>query len=142
MILNERRFTVEKKDALAKGPAMIGTLLVWIPVLAPVILGFVSLATDGIYRFDYLMPAELGIMVFFGGVLLLWGAARAKSRQKIVAWAFGLATISMLILLTFGDVIPGSWEWIIAIGLLIAYSLAIVGMGIGVIFLWRDLAAN
>jgi len=48
MILNERRFTVEKKDALAKGPAMIETLLVWIPVLAPVILGFVSLATDGI----------------------------------------------------------------------------------------------
>jgi len=142
MILDERRFAVEKKDALAKVPAIIGTVLVWIPVLAPIILGFISLTTDGIYRFDYLMPAELGILVFIGGVLLLWGATRAKSRQGIVAWMFGIAAVSILILFTFGDVVPGSWEWMVAIGLLIAYSLAIVGMGIGGIFLWRDLAAN
>ena len=133
---------MEKKDMLAKGPAMIGTVLVWIPVLAPVILGFVSLATDGIYRFDYLMPAELGILFFIGGILLLWGTIRARLRQGIVAWSFGIAAVSILILFTFGDVVPGSWEWMVAIGLLVTYSLAIVGMGIGGIFLWRDLAAN
>jgi peptidoglycan/LPS O-acetylase OafA/YrhL len=133
---------MEKKDALAKGPAMIGTVLVWIPVLAPVILGFVSLAMDGIYRFDYLMPAELGIMVFIGGALLLWGAFRARSRQGIVTWAFSIAALAVIVLITFGDVVPGSWEWMIVIGLLIAYSLAIVAMGIGGIFLWKDLVSK
>ena len=133
---------MEKKDALAKGSAIIGTVLVWIPVLAPVILGFISLATDGIYRFDYLMPAELGILVFIGGILLLWGAIRAGLRQGIVAWMFGIAAASILILFTFGDVVPGSWEWMVAIGLLVAYSLAILGMGVSGIFLWRDLAGR
>lgn len=133
---------MEKKDALAKGPAMIGTVLVWIPVIAPVILGFISLAMDGIYRFDYLIPAELGIMVFIGGALLLWGAFRARSRQGIVTWAFSIAAIAVIVLITFGDVVPGSWEWMIVIGLLIAYSLAIVAMGIGGIFLWRDLVSK
>ena len=133
---------MEKKDALAKGPAMIGTVLVWIPVLAPVILGFISLAMDGIYRFDYLMPAELGIMVFIGGVLLLWGAFRARSRQGIVTWAFSIAALAIIVLITFGDVVPGSWEWMVVIGLLIAYSLSIVAMGIGGIFLWRDLVSK
>ena len=133
---------MEKKDALAKGPAMVGTVLVWIPVLAPVILGFISLAMDGIYRFDYLMPAELGIMVFIGGALLLWGAFRARSRQGIVIWAFSIAAIAVIVLITFGDVVPGSWEWMVVIGLLISYSLAIVAMGIGGIFLLRDLASK
>ncbi|HSG43757.1 MAG TPA: hypothetical protein VLA72_11430 [Anaerolineales bacterium] len=133
---------MEKKDALAKGPAMIGTMLVWIPVFAPVILGFISLVTDGVYRFDYLLPAELGILVFIGGILLLWGAIRAKSRQGIVSWTFGIAVVSILVLITFGDVMPGSWEWMVVVGLLIAYSLAVVGMGVGGIFLWRDLASK
>lgn len=133
---------MEKKDALAKGPAMIGTMLVWIPVFAPVILGFISFVTDGVYRFDYLLPAELGILVFIGGILLLWGAIRAKSRQGIVSWTFGIAVVSILVLITFGDVMPGSWEWMVVVGLLIAYSLAVVGMGVGGIFLWRDLASK
>jgi len=133
---------MEEKDVLAKGPAIIGTVLVWIPVLAPVILGFVSLTIDGIYRFDYLMPAELGILVFIGGTLLVWGASRARSRQGIVTWAFGIAAVSIIVLFIFGDVVPGSWEWMVVIGLLIAYSLAIIGMGIGGIYLWRDLASK
>ncbi|HEY5729859.1 MAG TPA: hypothetical protein VIS72_07385 [Anaerolineales bacterium] len=133
---------MEKKDSLAKVPAIIGTVLVWIPVLAPVILGFISLAMDGIYRFDYLMPAELGIMVFIGGALLLWGAFRARSRQGIVTWAFSIAALVIIVLIMFGDVVPGSWEWMVVIGLLTAYSLAIVAMGIGGIFLWRDLASK
>lgn len=131
---------MKKKDTLSKILAMVGMVLVWIPILAPVIFGFVSLGMDGVYRFDYLMPAELGILAFIGGVLLLWAAIRAKSRQGIIAWGFGIAAGSNAILMAFGDVEPGSLEWAIVIGLLIAYSLAIVVMGVGGILLWRDLS--
>jgi hypothetical protein len=130
---------MEKKDTLSKILAIVGTVLVWIPILAPVIFGLVSLAMDGIYRFDYLMPAELGILAFVGGALLLWGGLRAKSRQGIAAWGLGIAAGSIFILNAFGDVEPGSLRWAIAIGLLITYSLAIVVMGVGGILLWRDL---
>jgi len=130
---------MEKKDTLSKILVIVGTVLVWIPILAPVVFGFVSLGMDGIYRFDYLMPAELGILAFVGGALLLWAAIRAKSRRGIIAWGLGIAAGSIAVLMAFGDVVPGSLKWAIVVGLLIAYSLAIVVMGIGGILLWRDL---
>jgi len=130
---------MEKKAALSKILTIVGTVLVWFPLLAPVVLGFISLGTDGIYRLDYLMPAELGILVFVGGALLIWGAIRTRSRRGILAWGFGLAAGSIAILILFGDVEPGSLEWAIVIGLLIIYTLAIAVMGIGGILLWRDL---
>ena len=130
---------MEKKDTLSNILSIVGTVLVWIPILAPVIFGFVSLVMDGIYRFDYLMPAELGILAFVGGALLLWGAIRAKSRQGIIAWGLGIAAGSIAVLMAFGDVEPGSLRWAIVVGLLITYSLAIVVTGVGGVLLWRDL---
>ena len=130
---------MEKKDTLSKILTILGTVLVWFPVIAPLILGFISLGTDGIYRLDYLMPAELGILVFAGGALLIWAALRARLRRRIILWGFGLAAGSIAVLASFGDVVPGTLEWAIVLGLLIAYTLAIVVMGIGGILLWRDL---
>ena len=130
---------MEKKDSLSKIFAIVGTALVWFPILAPLILGFISLGMDGIYRLDYLMPAELGILVFAGGGLLLWGAIRTGYRRRIILWGFGLAAGSIAVLMAFGDVVPGSLEWAIVIGLLITYTLAIMLMGVGGILLWRDL---
>jgi len=130
---------MEKKDTLSKILAIIGTVLIWIPILAPVVFGLVSLGMDGIYRFDYLMPAELGIVVFVGGALLLWAALRAKSRRGIIAWGIGIAAGSITVLNAIGDVESGSLELAIVVGLLIAYSLAIVVMGVGGVLLWMDL---
>ena len=130
---------MEKKAVLSKILTVIGTVLVWFPVLAPLALGFISLGMDGIYRLDYLMPAELGILVFVGGATLIWGAIRTGLRRGIIAWGFGLAAGSIAILMAFGDVEPGSLEWAIVVGLLVVYTLAIMVMGIGGILLWRDL---
>jgi hypothetical protein len=127
-----------KKDTLSKILAILGTVLVWIPILAPFVLGFVSLGMDGIYRFDYLMPAEMGILVFVGGAALLWASLRARCRRGIIAWGLGIAVVSMAVLAAFGDVVPGSAKWALVVGLLSAYSLAIVGMGVGGVLLSRD----
>ena len=130
---------MEKKAVFSKILTVVGTILVWFPLLAPVVLGFVSLGMDGIYRLDYLMPAELGILVFIGGALLIWGAIRTRFRRGIIAWGFGLAAGSIAILISFGDVEPGSLEWVIVVESLITYILAIVVVGVGGILLWRDL---
>ena len=133
---------MEKKDTLSKILAIVGTVLVWFPILAPLTLGFISLGMDGIYRLDYLMPAELGILVFVGGATLIWGALRTGYRRRIIFWGFGLAAGSIAILIAIGDVVPGSLEWAIAIGLLTTYIMAIMIMGTGGILLWRDLFKN
>ena len=130
---------MQKKDVLSKILAIVGTVLVWFPILAPFVLGFVSLGMDGIYRFDYLMPAELGLVIFIGGVMLFWVAIRAKSQRGIIAWGLGIAIGAITLLNTFGDVEPGSLRWAIVVGLLIIYSLAIVVLGVGGVLLWRNL---
>lgn len=128
-----------RKDMPSKIFAIFGTALVWIPILAPIAFGFVSLGMQGVYRFDYLMPAELGIAALVGAALLLWAAVRARSRRGIIASGLGVAAGSIALLIAFGDVQPGSLEWTLVVGLLIAYSLAIVVMGVGGVLLCRDL---
>ena len=130
---------MNKRDALSKILTTVGILMVWVPILAPVFLGFISLGTNGIYRFDYLMPAELGLVIFIGGVMLFWVAIRAKSQRGIIAWGLGIAIGAITLLNTFGDVEPGSLRWAIVVGLLIIYSLAIVVLGVGGVLLWRNL---
>ena len=130
---------MNKRDALSKILTTVRILMVWVPILAPVFLGFISLGTNGIYRFDYLIPAELGLVIFIGGVLLFWVAIRAKSQRGIIAWGLGIAIGAITLLNTFGDVEPGSLRWAIVVGLLIIYSLAIVVLGVGGVLLWRNL---
>jgi hypothetical protein len=130
---------MQKNGAFSKILAVIGTVLVWLPLLAPLALGLVSLGASGIYRLDYLMPAELSFVVFAGGALLLWAAIRARAQRRIIAWGLGIAAVSLITLISFNDVIPGSLEWAVVIGLLIVYVLSIVGMGVGGVLLWRGL---
>ena len=130
---------MEKKNVFTRSLAIIGTILAWLPVAAPFIFGFISLASDGIFRFDYLMPAEFAFLAFAGGILLLWAAIRARSRVGIIAWGLGIAVIAMAVLMLVGDVVPGSLEYWLAMGMLLLNALAVVLLGIGGILLWRDL---
>lgn len=129
---------MEKKNTLPKILTIVGTVLVWLPLLAPFVFGLISLVMDGIFRFDYLMPAELGFLVFVGGLLLVWAAYNTK-QQKIVSWALGIAAGSFAVVFLTGDVEQGSIQWMLIIGFLIVYSLAVVVLGIGGGRLWRDL---
>lgn len=133
---------MEKKDVFSKIVTVIGSVLVWCVVLAPVVFGFFSLAAEGVYRFDYMLPAELGLFVFAGGFLLLFAAIRTRLHQKIIVLGLGTAVISVGILFALGDLEQGSLEFAIAKGLLVIYSLAAVVMGIGGALLWRDLFRN
>ena len=48
-----------KKDVLTRILAIAGTVLVWLPILAPALFSVVAVIQEGTFRFDYLMPAEL-----------------------------------------------------------------------------------
>jgi len=138
---------MENKGVLTKILAVAGTVLVWFPILAPILFSVISLTSDGIFRFDYLMPAELFPAVLIGGGLLLWAALRAHSHWKLIGWGFGIAVallfggqmLAVVTGLASGVTGPAGLWWVLVLGTLVVYSLALVAIGVGGVMVLRDL---
>jgi hypothetical protein len=138
---------MENKGILNKILAVAGTILVWLPVLAPILFSVISIISDGIFRFDYLMPAELGLFAFGGGVLLLVAAFRVHSYWRLIGWGLGIAflmvvggqALAVVTGLADGRTEPGGWQWMLVLGSLILYTVAIVVIGVGGALLVREL---
>jgi len=97
------------------------------------------------FRFDYLMPAELFPIAFVGALLLLWAARRARSHQKLIGWGFGSAIAflgggqlyAVVSGLASGATEPTGWVWALVMSLIALYSLALIEIGIAGILLVR-----
>jgi hypothetical protein len=134
-----------KKIVLTRLLALLGTVLVWFTILTPVVFSVVALIRSHVFRFDYLAPAELFLFALAGGILLLLAALCAHVRQKLIAWALGLATVglggSMLVAsltgLASGATAPTGWPWLLTLGLIILYDLMLVVLGISGLLLLR-----
>jgi hypothetical protein len=138
---------MEKKSALTKFLAVAGTVLVWFPLLAPILLSIILFLRRQIWRIDYLMPAELFLFFLLGSGLLLWATLRAHSYVKLVAWGLGLAilmlfagqAIAVATGLASGEAEPAGWRLGTVIASLIIYIGGMILVGLGGIFLVRDL---
>ncbi len=138
---------MEQKNVLTKTLAIVGTVLVWFPIAAPILFSFVALATRGRFLFDYLMPMELFLFGIVGSGLLLWATLRAHSYVRFVAWGIGIAILMFVGISGFAEVTgmasgatePTSWMWGIVITALIVFVLSIVLVGTGGALLLRDL---
>ena len=138
---------MEKQSVLTRILAVAGTILVWLPILAPVLFSLGVMLRAHVFRFDYLMPAELFLFVLAGGGLLLWASLRARSRRSLIAWGLGLAValliggqaLAVVTGLASGETEPAGFSWALVVGSLVGYSLAIIAMGIGGVLLLRDL---
>lgn len=138
---------MEKKGILTKVLAIIGTVLVWFPILAPILFSVVRLARGRILRFDYLLPAEFFPLILVGGGLLLWAAWRAGSRRGLIGGSLGIA-ITLLVLgqvlaaltgLASGETEPEGWRWALVVVSIVGYLLSVVAIGIGGLSLLGDL---
>jgi hypothetical protein len=138
---------MKEKVVLTKILAIAGTALVWFPILAPILFSLVLIVTRHVFRFDYLMPAELFLFAFIGGGLLIWAALRAHSRQRLIGWGFGIAAgllvggqiLAAITGLASGENEPVGWRWMLVFASLVSFSLAVVATGVGGILLSRDL---
>lgn len=135
------------KGVLTKILAVIGTVLAWFPILATVVISVVVTVEDGVFRFDYLMPAELSLVAIAGGGLLLWAALRARSRRGLIGWTLGVIigllvggqTLAEVTGLASGDIEPAGWPFVLVMASLVGYSLALIVLGVAGILLLRDL---
>lgn len=136
-----------RKDTLTKLLATTGTVLAWLPLLAPLVLGLISLGVDGVFRFDWLMPAELFLVALAGGLLLLWAALRARSRLWLIGGGLAVAAASLLGTqglavvtgLAHGDAEPTGWRLALVLATLALYVLALVVVAVAGVLLVRDL---
>jgi hypothetical protein len=138
---------MEKKGVLTKILAITGTVLVWLPLLAPVLFSAARIIQGRIFRFDYLMPAELFPVALAGGGLLIWGALRARAQRRLIGWGLGIAAgllvggqaLAVVTGLASGETEPAGWQWALVLTSIGVYALALVGTGVGGILLLRDL---
>ena len=138
---------MEKKDGLTKILAIFGTVLMWFPVLAPFLASTGLFIRSGMFRFDYLMPAELFPSALLGGAMLLWAALRAHSHQKLIGWGLALAVImlfggqavAVVTGLASGETEPTPLLIGLVLGPIVIYALLLVAVGVGGVRLVRDL---
>jgi hypothetical protein len=134
-----------KMNSLTKILAIAGCIFIWFPILAPLIFAFVSLFSDGKFRFDYLMPAELFPFALVGGCMLFWAALRAKTYQRLIGWGMA-AAIALLVVsqavavatgLASGEAEANGWRMILVMGIFILFLISLLATAIGGLALLR-----
>ena len=138
---------MKSPDWLTKILAVVGVVLVWFPILAPVVLGMWALIARGRFRLDFLMPAELSPVLLVGSGLLIWAALRAHSRLKHIGWSIGVAIaalvgsqgLAVVTGLASGATPPTGWEMVAVLAIFGIFLLALVSLAVGGALLVRDL---
>jgi len=138
---------MENKGTFTKILAIIGTVLAWFPIIAPVLISMIFFAQEGVFRLDYLMPAELFLFALAGGALLIWAAIRARSHRAVIGWGLGFAAgllvsgqaLAVATGLASGETEATGWQWALVLGSLIAYILSLIVVGVGGVLLLRNL---
>jgi hypothetical protein len=81
---------MEKRDTLARILAILGTVLVVLPLLAPFVFSLRWIGSPVGWRLDYLMPFEVYPVTLVGAALLLWASLRAHALRGAVSIAIGV----------------------------------------------------
>ncbi len=135
-----------KKSFVTKFLAITGTVLAAFPILATILTSLLGSIRARMFRFDYLMPAELFPVALVGGGLLFWAALRARSRRGLIGWGLGVA-VALLVGsqalavssgLASGETEPVGLIWALVLGGIVAFALALIVIDIGGVLLVRD----
>lgn len=126
--------------------AAAGTVLTAIPLLLPLFFGLRNALSGGRFLVDFLMPAELFLVVLAGGVLLVWAAARARSRINWMTWSLSVAVCSLALSmglavisgLSTGEIEPQGAAWGVTLAALVVYLLAVLSLSVNGALLARD----
>jgi len=138
---------MKKNDILTQILTILGTVLVWIPLLAPTFFSLIFFVRTRMLRFDYLMPAELFPLALIGGGLLLWAAWRSKLHKKLIGWSLGIAVgslfasqgLAVVTGLASGEIEASGMWFVLVVALLAVYVIALIVMAVGGILFLRDL---
>ncbi len=138
---------MKKRGALTKTLAIAGTVLVWLPIVAPLLLSVPHFIRARVFMVDYLMPAELFPVVLVGGRLLIWAALRARAQRALIVGGLG-AAVALLVGaqvlaevtgLASGEMEPAGIWWALVVASFVVFIVGVVAVGVGGGLLLRDL---
>ena len=110
-----------RTSLLTRIPALLGTVLVWFPLVFTIVISAISFISERVFLLDYLMPAELFPVAFIGGALLMWAALRARSRRTLIVCGFvgaiallvGSQALAVATGMASGETEPVGWPWLL-----------------------------
>lgn len=129
-----------KKLLLSKILAIAGTVLLLFPIVFMLVTGIAGSIRRGQLMVDYMLPAELGIVVISGALSVLVAAIFAKRYVKCVVWTIA-ATVVLIAACTGLAAASGMASgrvsetevpvvFAIVIGSLIAFDVAVALLGV------------
>jgi hypothetical protein len=129
---------------------MVGAVLVWLPVVAPLALGIGFWFRRGRLLIDFLMPAELFPLILAGGALLLTAALLTKWRVWLVTLAWGGAValpagsqgLAVLTGLASGRHPAEGWRFGVVMATFGLFLAAVVALGVAGIVSWQRIGAG
>ncbi len=139
-----------RKSSVSTVLAGLGTLLVWLPILLPLVLSLRFLIPSGRFRIDFLMPAELAPLYLLGALCLYVAARGAKTLSKSIA-ATSVAAIVFLIAaqgtavltgLASGEREAAGWPLYLCIAFLALYTITVILTGLLALRVNRSLGAK
>lgn len=131
---------------VARGLAVIGTVLVGFPLAAPIGLMVAFLVAGGGFHFDFLMPGELFFLALAGGVVLFAASLIARRRRWLIGVSLGAAVL--LFAVTSGSAIwtglasgrteAAGWPLAVVAGSYGLYVAAVIVLLVAGVLLCRD----
>jgi hypothetical protein len=141
---------MERKAVAIRVLAITGTVLVWLPILAPFVLAAIQFIQSRRFLFDFLMPIELFPVIALGWALLILAALVSHSHWLLICWSFVIAVIllvggqglAVLTGLADGRIEARGVWFVLVTSIIVGCSLAVVAVGIGGILLVRGLSGK
>jgi hypothetical protein len=87
---------MERKTKLSRVLALVGTIMVWLPIAATLLTSLVGSIQSRRFLMDYLMPAELFLLVLIGGGLLAWSAFRVNALKLPILITLGIGIVMLI----------------------------------------------
>ena len=125
-----------RRTTTARVLAVAGTVLVGIPLAAPIVLAAIFFVRSGRFHLDFLMPGELFVVVLGGGVVLFASSLVSRQRRSLTGWlllgAGVLFVFSMVLAITTGlasgETPAEGWPLAIVLGSYGLYVVAVVAL--------------
>jgi hypothetical protein len=135
------------KIRLSKVLAVVGTILVWLPIIMPLMLSAIQLLVTGEFLIDFLMPAELFPVALVGSLLVLAAAVLTRSYRAVIGGSLGTALIMLVgsqalavaTGLASGAREASGWRLVLVLVVFAMFVVALIITAIGGLFLTRSL---
>ena len=114
---------MQKRQGFTRGLAIVGTVLLWLPVILIVVLAVGGAPKEvGWLPFFAVGAMDIFPVVVFGGGFVLWAAIRARSHREALGWSLTAPVGSIVCGVVWSQPVPSD-GWVLAVttGLIALY---------------------